>query len=176
MWQVPGRVLDTLGLKEGMSVADVGAGEGYFTWRMAERVGKEGKVYANEIEKRLVDRISHESKDRGLTNVVPVQGTPHDPKLPENAVDVILMVNVAHFLEEPEAFYRKLKTSLREGGKLAVVQWDSTKMNIEHEMDPSEMKKYSEEAVVAPVEAAGFEIVAKETFLPVQNLYICQPK
>ena len=176
MWQLPERVLDAIGLEEGMQVADVGAGEGYFTSRLAKRVGKDGTVYANEIDEALLRRVSSECKAKGFTNVVPVQGAADDPKLPEKALDIVLMVNVTHFLEEPEVFFRRLKTSLREGGRLAIVQWDATKMSIEDDMSPSDMEKFSEEAVLVPLEAAGFEIVAKETFLPVQNLYICQPK
>ena len=176
MWQLPERVLDAIGLEEGMAVADVGAGEGYFTWRLAERVGKGGKVYANEIDEALLKRISSEAKAKGFSNVVSVQGTADDPKLPEKAFDIVLMVNVTHYIDEPETYFRKLETSLKEDGKLVIVQWDATKMNIEADLIASDKKKFSEDAIVVPVEAAGFEIVAKETFLPVQNLYICQPK
>jgi len=74
--------LDAIGIKKGDLVADVGAGVGYFTWRMSERVGPTGKVYANDIQPRMLEQLKKNIASRGLTNVVPVLGAEDDPKLP----------------------------------------------------------------------------------------------
>src|SRR5882724_10418820 len=80
--EAPDAALDAIALKKGDVVADIGAGVGYFTWRMAERVGPEGKVYANDIQPRMLEQLKKNIAARGLTNVIPVLGVEDDPKLP----------------------------------------------------------------------------------------------
>src|SRR5438552_6582400 len=92
----PGKLLPALKFKEGDVVADIGAGSGYLTFRMAKLVGKTGKVYAVDIQPEMLDLIRKRMKDRKVTNVEPVQGTETDPKLPANSVDLIIMVDVYH--------------------------------------------------------------------------------
>src|SRR2546428_3303981 len=92
----PGKLLPALKFKEGDVVADIGAGSGYLTFRMAKLVGKTGKVYAVDIQPEMLDLIRKRMKDRNVANVEPVQGTETDPKLPAASVDLIIMVDVYH--------------------------------------------------------------------------------
>src|SRR5437868_8180169 len=97
----PTKLLDALKLKAGDVVADVGAGSGYFTFRISERVGPNGKVLAVDIQPEMLDIIRKRMKEKSITNVEPVLGTETNPKLPTNAVDVILLVDVYHEFDQP---------------------------------------------------------------------------
>src|SRR5438128_4348463 len=97
----PNQLLDALHVKPGDVVADVGAGSGYFTFRLAERVGPKGKVLAVDIQPEMLEIIRKRMKEKSITNVEPVLGTETNPKLPANAVDVILLVDVYHEFDQP---------------------------------------------------------------------------
>src|ERR1700682_5893848 len=99
--EAPDAALDAIGIARGATVADVGAGVGYFTWRMAERVGPAGKVYANDIQPRMLEQLKKNIASRGLTNVVPVLGADDDPKLPAGKLDLELLVDVYHEFSKP---------------------------------------------------------------------------
>src|SRR5579859_1520884 len=100
--EAPGRALDAIVLKKGDVVADIGAGVGYFTWRMAERVGPAGKVYASDIQPGMLEQLKKNVAARGLTNVVPVLGTEANPKLPAGTLDLALLVDVYHEFSQPQ--------------------------------------------------------------------------
>jgi predicted methyltransferase len=175
MWQQPEKVMDVVGIKPGMAVADVGAGEGYFTFRLAQRVGSDGRVYAEDIDERGLRRIKELAAEDGLTNVELITGKKDDPLLPKAAVDLALMVNVFHFIERPLEFFGNLRTGLKPGATLVIVQWDSEKMSVEVELSPSDRDLYSQENLLKTLEDAGYEVVRIESFLPVQNIYIFRP-
>lgn len=119
----PRLLLDALGLKAGESVADVGAGSGYLTWRMAERVGPTGRVYATDIQPEMIAILRTNMAARGLTNVVPVLSTPEDPHLPTNALDLIILVDVYHECEFPYEMARGMTAALKPGGRLVLVEY-----------------------------------------------------
>ena len=98
----PNEALDDLKIPKGAAVADIGAGVGYFTWRLAERVGPSGIVYGEDIQQAMLDLLRKNMEARHLTIVRPVLGTIDNPKLPANSVDLILMVDVYHEFSEPE--------------------------------------------------------------------------
>lgn len=159
-----------------MVVADVGAGDGYFTFRLARRVEPHGKVYAEDIDERGLRRVKELVAKDGLKNVEVILGKEDDPLLPKKVIDLALMVNVIHFIEKPGEFLNNLMTSLKPGATLAVVQWDSKKMSVEIELSPSDLNLYSKEKLLKTMEDAGYEIVRIESFLPLQNIYICRPR
>src|SRR6267143_2726867 len=97
----PGVMLESLKLKPGDAVADIGAGTGYLSWRLAQKVGEKGVVYAVEIQQEMLDLLGTKMAERKVTNVKPVLGTITDPKLPTNAVDLIIMVDVYHEFDYP---------------------------------------------------------------------------
>ena len=112
----PDDALDALNIKPGMVVADVGAGIGYITTRLANRVGSTGKVYATDIQPEMLSRLRERLDQEHITNVEPVLSTQADPKLPAGKIDLILMVDVYHELTQPQRVLRKLKESLKPTG------------------------------------------------------------
>lgn len=119
----PRKLLEALELKPGMIVADIGAGSGYFTFRLAERVGAKGKVLAVDIQPEMLDLIRKRAKERELTNVEVVQGTETDPKLPAGAVDLIFMVDVYHEFSYPWEMTTAMVKALKPGGRLVFVEY-----------------------------------------------------
>jgi SAM-dependent methyltransferase len=107
-------LLDALALKPGEIVADIGAGTGYFSWRMAQRVGEKGKIYAVEIQQEMLDLLMANMKKRGVADrIVPVLGTVQDPKLPPASIDTILMVDVYHEFDFPFEMARAMFVEYR---------------------------------------------------------------
>lgn len=128
------RVMDLAEIKPGMTVADIGAGEGYYTVRLAERVGRRGRVLAQDIDRAALQRLGQRVERERLENVSLKLGAPDDPKLPENSFDRIFMVHMYHEIEEPYAFLWRLWPALREGGRVIVVDVD--RPTDQHGIDP----------------------------------------
>ena len=118
------KVMDLAEIAPGMTVADIGAGEGYYTIRLAERVGRKGRVLANDIDRPALSRLGQRVERERLDNVSIRLGTSDDPKLPENSFDRIFMVHMYHEVQEPYAFLWRLWPALREGGRVIVVDVD----------------------------------------------------
>jgi ubiquinone/menaquinone biosynthesis C-methylase UbiE len=121
--EAPAKLLKTLELKPGMVVADIGAGSGYYTFRIAPLVGPKGKVLASDIQPQMLDIITKRAKEKKVTNVEPVKGTATDPKLPAGKVDLALMVDVYHEFEFPFEMMEKLVEALKPGGRLVFVEF-----------------------------------------------------
>ena len=117
-------LLEALALKPGEIVADIGAGSGYFSWRMAQRIGPAGKVYAVEIQQEFLDLLMANMKKRGVENLVqPVLGTTQNPQLPDGTVDTILLVDVYHEFDFPAEMARGMIQALKPGGRLVLVEY-----------------------------------------------------
>jgi precorrin-6B methylase 2 len=117
-------LLDALRLRPGDTVADIGAGSGYFTWRMAQKVGPTGVIHAVEIQQVFLDLLMVNMQRRGVDNrVKPVLGTVEDPRLPEAACDVILLVDVYHEFDHPFEMARAMARALKPGGRLVLVEY-----------------------------------------------------
>ncbi|MCS7022319.1 MAG: class I SAM-dependent methyltransferase [Gemmataceae bacterium] len=119
----PEKLLAALELKDGLIVADVGAGSGYHTVRIAPRVAPRGKVLACDIQQEMLDLITAKAQRLKLTNVETIRGTPTDPKLPPNHVDLILLVDVYHEFEFPYEMMEKLLHALKTGGRIVFVEF-----------------------------------------------------
>ena len=117
-------VMDLANIKPGMTVADIGAGEGYYTVRLAERVGERGRVLAQDIDQDALRRLGSRVESERLDNVSIKLGSEDDPHLPENSFDRVFMVHMYHEVAEPYAFLWRLRPSLREGGQVIVVDVD----------------------------------------------------
>src|SRR5215475_7454894 len=120
-WQHPDRVMDALGIKAGSAVGDIGAGGGYFTFHLAQRVGKNGKVYAEDILEEEVKKICERAEGEKLVQVEGILGTKDDPKLPTEKLDAVLIVNAYHEMREHDAMLRALFRALKPGGLLAII-------------------------------------------------------
>lgn len=119
----PRKLLELLALKDGDVVADIGAGSGYYTFRMAKLVAPKGKVLAVDIQKEMLDIIRDKAKKEGVTNVEPIQGEEADPKLKDESVDVILLVDVYHEFSFPYEMTEKMVKALKPGGRLVFVEF-----------------------------------------------------
>ncbi len=126
----PTRAVDALRLKSGMVIADVGAGSGYYTVRLARAVGRTGKVYATDLQPGMLDLIRAKMAREKLDNVTMVRGTPTDPNLPDATFDMILMVDVYHELSGPQAFVARLKRALKPDGRLVLIEFRGEDSNV----------------------------------------------
>jgi ubiquinone/menaquinone biosynthesis C-methylase UbiE len=157
-WQQPDALIASLALEPDATVADLGAGTGYFAVRFAAVVTA-GKVYAVDIEPSMVEWLARRAGEEGLANLVAVQGTADDPRLPE-PVDVVFMCNVFHHLADPRAYFQKVAASLRPGGKVVIV--DFRKDNPEHAPGPPAQMRLRPSDITAHMEAAGFALARQD--------------
>src|SRR5262245_32776266 len=119
----PDLVLATLDLEAGMAVADIGAGTGYYSWRMGEKVGPGGTVYAVDIQPEMIEILRRQMTQRGAGNVQAILGTTTDPRLPAGKLDVVVMVDVYHEFEYPYEMLAAIVRSLKPGGRLVFVEY-----------------------------------------------------
>src|SRR4029077_7356520 len=142
--EAPDAALDAIGIARGSVVADIGAGAGYFTWRLAERVGPAGKVYANDIQPEMLEMLRTNMLLHKLRNVETVLGTYDDPRLPENALDLVILVDVYHEFNEPQKMLRRIRGSLRPGGRLVLLEYRAEDPTVpirpEHKMTVAQVK------------------------------------
>ena len=139
------KLLKLLPIEAGMTVVDLGAGSGYFSFPMAKRVGPKGKVLAVDIQKEMLDLIRSRMKAREVANIEPIMGTISDPKLPEGEVDLILMVDVYHEFSHPYEMVAAMVRSLKVGGKLVFVEYrledPAVPIKLVHKMTQKQVKR-----------------------------------
>lgn len=166
--EMPDRLLDALQIKPGMTVADVGAGIGYFSWRIAGRVGPEGRVLAVEIQPEMLERLGAEMRKRDIRNVRSILGTPVDPNLPARSVDLALMVDVYHEFRHPEAMISRIRQSLKDDGRMVLVEYrgedPAVPIRPEHKMTVKQ--------VLLEILPMGFRLQSRLDFLPWQHVFI----
>jgi ubiquinone/menaquinone biosynthesis C-methylase UbiE len=168
----PAKLMKALKLKPGDVVADIGAGSGYFTFRLAKEVGSKGKVYAVDIQKEFLAMLRKRAKDRELTNVEPILGTITDPKLPAGSVDLILLVDVYHEFSHPYEMTEAMIKALKRGGRIVFVEYrmEDPKVPIllVHKMTQQQVKK---EMAIHPLRH-----VETSDVLPRQHIIIFEKK
>jgi len=140
----PTKAIELLDLKPGMVIADIGAGVGYYSIRMARKVGPEGKVYAVDIQPEMLALLRKRLEQRKINNVEMVLGTETDPKLPLNTIDLAIMVDVYHELAQPQRMLRKLRQILKDDGRLVLLEFRKEDPYVpirpEHKMSVAEAK------------------------------------
>jgi ubiquinone/menaquinone biosynthesis C-methylase UbiE len=155
----PVKLIETLKLKPRDVVADIGAGSGYYTFRLADRVGAKGKVYAVDIQPEMLTLIRERMKTRKLSNVEPILGTVTDPKLPPNSTDLILLVDVYHEFDHPFEMTQAMIRALRPGGRLVFVEFrlEDPKVPIKlvHKMSEKQVRKEMEPHPLRWIETIG---------------------
>lgn len=166
--EAPDAALDAIGIAKGSTVADIGAGAGYMTWRMAQRVGPKGKVYANDIQPQMIELLRKNMQQRKLTNYEAVLGTIDDPKLPPAALDLVLLVDVYHEFSEPQKMLRHIRESLKPDGRLVLLEYrgedPSVPIRPEHKMTVAQVK--------TELEPEGFGLDKVLESLPRQHILI----
>jgi tRNA A58 N-methylase Trm61 len=166
--EAPDAALDAIGITKGSTVADIGAGAGYMTWRMAKRVGSKGKVYANDIQPQMIEMLRKNMQQRKLTNYEAVLGTVDDPKLPLAALDLVLLVDVYHEFSEPQKMLRHIRESLKPDGRLVLLEYRGEDPNVpirpEHKMTVAQVR--------TELEPEGFGLDKVLESLPRQHILI----
>ena len=166
--EAPDVALNVLKIPKGASVADIGAGSGYITVRLAARVGPTGRVFANDVQPQMLNMLARRLENSKITNVTLIEGTFDDPKLPPSSVDLELMVDVYHELSEPQAMLRHLRGALKPGGRLVLLEYRKEDPRVpikpEHKMSVAEAKM--------ELEAEGFALSKVDESLPWQHILI----
>jgi ubiquinone/menaquinone biosynthesis C-methylase UbiE len=164
----PDRALDVLKIQAGSTIADVGAGSGYFTTRLATRVGASGRVYAVDIQPEMLRLLAERLAAENVTNVTLVQGDVDDPKLPPASLDLALMVDVYHELAAPQTMLRHLHAALQPDGRLVLLEYrkedPSIPIRADHKMSVAEAK--------LELEAEGFTLAQIDESLPRQHILV----
>jgi ubiquinone/menaquinone biosynthesis C-methylase UbiE len=168
--QPPDKVLDAIGVRPGMTVAEIGAGRGRYAVQMAVRVGPAGKVYAEDIDADSLDHLRQRCRRWKLENVEVMLGDVTDPKLPPAQLDRIWIVSSYHHFADPVALLRRARSSLKPDGRLAIGEWITINEPGRRDVTPAK--------IVKQVAAAGYVLERKETFLQVNNflIYIFRPE
>jgi SAM-dependent methyltransferase len=157
-WQHPEQVIETLALARDGMVADLGAGTGYFTFRLAHALGQRATVFAVETEPNLVVYL----RDRADRNVVPILASEDDARLPANIIDVILVVDTYHHIDRRLEYFQRLKSKLSSGGRIAIIDWKKEATAVGPELG----HRIARGQVVYEMSAAGYRLTTEPTFLP----------
>jgi SAM-dependent methyltransferase len=160
-WQRPHQVIEALALKPDAAVADIGSGTGYFAIRLAHFVPR-GRVYGVDIEPDMVKYLAERAKREGLNNLTGVPGAPDDARLPRK-VDLVLMVDTYHHIEQREVYFRKLAQSLNPGGRVAIIDF-----NAQSAIGPPPAARIAPTRVVTEMAKAGYRLAGEHRFLPNQ--------
>ena len=168
-WQKPHEVIQALALKPDAVIADIGVGTGYFAVRFANMV-PQGRVYGVDIEPDMVKYLAERAKREKRDNVVAIAGAPDDPRLPEK-VDLILMVDVFHHIDDRARYFRKLRASLKPGGRIAVIDF-----RLDSPDGPPKAARIAPERVIAELKGAGYTLATQHRFLPNQFFLVFQPE
>jgi len=167
-WQKPHEVIQALALKPDAVIADIGSGTGYFSVRFAHMV-PQGRVYGVDTEPDMVKYLAGRAKREGLKNVIAVAGAPDDPRLPEKA-DLIILVDVFHHIENREHYFRKLRESLKPGGRVAIIDF-----RMDSPEGPPRSARIAPDRVKTELKGAGYALVEEHTFLPNQYFLVFRP-
>ena len=164
-WQKPHEVIQALALRPDSVIADIGAGTGYFSARLAHMV-PQGRVLAVDAEPDMVKYLAARAKREGLKNMIAVAAKPDDPKLPQKA-DVALFVDVYHHIENRERYFRKLSESLKPDGRVAIIDF-----RMDSPDGPPKDARIAPERVKAELKSAGYELAQEHAFLPNQYFLV----
>ena len=169
-WQKPDQIMDALNIADESTVADIGAGAGWFTIRLARRVGPRGKVYAQDVQREMLEAIRRRVAKEALENVQTRLGTGSDPNLPASALDAVLVVDVYPevSVKERVTFLRNVARSLKPKGRIGIVNYKPGRGG----PGPAPEERVDASVVEADVAAAGLRVLSRETFLPYQYLLV----
>ena len=166
-WQRPDQIMDKLLIADGSVVADLGAGGGWFTMRLAGRVGPNGLVYATDVQPQMIEAITRRISRAQVRNVRTVLGIQTDPRLPQ-PIDAALFVDTYHELENPVVMLRKVAEILKPGGRIGIIEFKKDGWGPGPPMD----ERMDPEPIIRDAEAAGLKLVSRENFLRYQYMLV----
>lgn len=169
-YQKPHEVMEALAIREGEIIADIGAGSGYFTLRLAHHVGAKGRVYAVDVSPDMIRHLNGRVRDMGVLNVSTILAPPDDPLLPQ-PVDRFLIVDVWHHVEDQAGYLARMKKNLKPGGQVVMIDFQKKDLPVGPPVD----MKISREDLLKQMQAAGFRLVQEHTFLPYQYFLVFTP-
>jgi SAM-dependent methyltransferase len=167
LWQKPDQIMDSLLIAEGSVVADLGAGGGWFTIRLARRVGPNGLVYAEDIQPEMIEAIGRRLQREGLQNVRTVLGTPANPRLP-SGIDAVLIVDAYHEMDDPVMVLRNVARSLKLQGRLGIAGFNPGGGG----PGPAPDERVDPQSMITAAEAAGLQLLTREPVPPFQFLLV----
>ena len=160
--------MDALGIADASVVADVGAGSGWFTIRLARRVGPQGVVYAQDVQPEMLNAISRRVQREGLANVQTLLGRGSDPRLPPGSLDAVLLVDAYHEIEDRVTFLANVARAIKPQGRIGVIDFRLEGGG----PGPDAEERVSPDVVVSDADRAGLRLAATETFLPYQYFLV----
>lgn len=168
--QQPEAIMDTIRVKQGMVIGEAGTGEGYFTFWLSKRVGKAGKIYANDIVESVLKKIQKRCERDSIDNIITILGKQNDPMFPKGELDMVVMMLAFHEFKNPAKWLENVKSSMKSNATLVIIDRDPEKTNSGW---GHFMKK---DDILATVKKADFELVRLETFLKNDNIFIFRMK
>ena len=171
-YQKPHEVLTALNIKPGEVIADIGAGSGYFTFRLAHFVGDKGKIYAVDVSPDMVRHINRRIRDSKTTNVITVLADPDDPLLADQSVNRFFICDVWHHVEKQTKYLALMKKMLKPGGEIVMIDFHKKELPF----GPPPQMKIAREDLIKQMEANGFKKTKEHTFLPYQYFLVFAPK
>ena len=172
VYQKPQEVLMALGLKPGEVIADIGAGSGYFTFRLAHHVGDQGKVFAVDVSPDMIRFINRRIRELKATNVVTILADPDDPLLPDQPVNRFFFSDSWHHIENQTKYLSLMKKMLRPGGEIVMIDFQKKELPV----GPPMPMKIAREDLIKQMESNGFRLTKEHTFLPYQYFLVFAPK
>lgn len=177
--QPPEKVMDAIGVKPGMVIGEVGAGRGRYTVHLARRIGNKGKVYANDIDEDALAYLRERCRRNNIPNIETILGDVDDPKLPAKSLDMVIMVWVYHMLDEPIPLMKNLRSSLKPGAAVVILDPPDEEIDAEREsmgekLDPNRLT--IKQRIEKECGEAGFELIRVDSFLPKDDIYILKVK
>jgi predicted methyltransferase len=167
VWQKPAEIMDALQIAEGSAVADIGPGAGWFTMRLAERVGPNGIVYARDVQREMVDAVRRRVSRAGFNNVLPAQSDYDDPKLPARSLDAVSLVDVYQEIENPVVYLRNVAAALKPNGRIGIVNYKPVPRG-----GPGPAVRIERSVVEADAKAAGLRVLSYQDVPPYMYLVV----
>jgi cyclopropane fatty-acyl-phospholipid synthase-like methyltransferase len=164
----PEELLDVLGIKKGDVVADIGAGPGFFSLRAAQHVGPSGKVFAVDVQPEMIDGLRRMAQKSGLENIVPILGSPDDPKLPANSVDAVLVIIAYHEFSHPAEMMHHIYTAMKPDARMLIVEYKAEDPNSR----VSGAHKMRAADILREISGDGFKLDKAVDMIPTQHVFI----
>ena len=168
-WQLPDRVIASLAIRPGDHVADIGAGDGYFTFRFVDAVAPAGRVYAVEVDDDRIEALNKKAREQEASNLVVIEGELDDPLLPDGRMDLVFLCNAYHHIGGRAGYFRRLRSDLAEGGRVAIVDMKLTPL-VRLLTPPGHWT--SVDTMRKEMQEAGYRMDASFDFLPVQGFAV----